>query len=144
MSGSADARSKTKSSRLAIKVPPCWLKLESPDPLDAIAAEPLPGAASAPPECPDAGAVAAPRRSIPRRPTQCTIGYRYYDADRNGMRVGRQVPSLRLHGLWLEGLGFAVGGKVRITMANGALLITAVPVTPPPAAKTRRRSRVAP
>ena len=60
------------------------------------------------------------------------------------MRVGRQVPSLRLHGLWLEGLGFAVGGKVRITMANGALLITAVPVTPPPVAKTRRGPRSAP
>ncbi|WP_295964067.1 SymE family type I addiction module toxin [uncultured Xanthomonas sp.] len=41
----------------------------------------------------------------------------------NGMRVGRQVPSLRLYGLWLEGIGFAVGGKVRITMANGTLLI---------------------
>jgi len=137
MSGSAAARSKTKFPRRATKAPPCWLKLESPDPLDAIVAEPLPGAASAPPLSADADKVAAPRRSIPRRPTQCTIGYRYYDVDRNGMRVGRQVPSLRLHGLWLEGLGFAVGGKVRITMANGALLITAEP-TPPPEAKTRR------
>jgi len=136
MSGSAAARSKTKSPRRAAKAPPCWLKLESPDPLDAIAAEPLPGAAAAP-LCPDADKIAAPRRSVPRRPTQCTIGYRYYDVDRNGMRVGRQVPSLRLHGLWLEGLGFAVGGKVRITMANGALLITAVPVELP-TAKTRR------
>ncbi|WP_440985115.1 SymE family type I addiction module toxin [Xanthomonas sontii] len=143
MSGSAAARSKTKSPRRAARVPPCWLKLESPDPLDAIAAEPLPGA-SAPPLCPDADKVAAPRRSIPRRPTQYTIGYRHYDVDRNGMRVGRQVPSLRLHGLWLEGLGFAVGGKVRITMANGALLITAVPVAPPPVAKKRRRFKVAP
>ena len=105
--------------------------------MDAIAAEPLPGAASAPPLCLDTEKVAAPRRSIPRRPTQCTIGYRYYDVDRDGMRVGRQVPSLRLHGLWLEGIGFAVGGKVRITMANGALLITAEPAAPP-AAKTRR------
>jgi toxic protein SymE len=137
MSGSAAARSKTKSPRRATKAPSCWLKLESPDPLDAIAAEPLPGAVSAPPLCPDADKEATPRRSVPRRPTQCTIGYRYYDVDRNGMRVGRQVPSLRLHGLWLEGLGFAVGGKVRITMANGALLITAEPAVPP-AAKTRR------
>ena len=137
MSRNASVRSKTASTRRATKAPPCWLKLESPDPLDAIAAEPLPGAASAPPVCADADEVAAPRRSIPRRPTHCTIGYRYYDVDRNGMRVGRQVPSLRLHGLWLEGLGFAVGGKVRITMANGALLITAVPA-PPPGAKTRR------
>ncbi|MRG99213.1 type I addiction module toxin, SymE family [Xanthomonas sontii] len=72
------------------------------------------------------------------------MGYRYYDVNRNGMRVGRQVPSLRLHGLWLEGLGFAVGGKVRITMANGALLITAVPVASPPVAKKRRRFKVAP
>ncbi|WP_241093242.1 SymE family type I addiction module toxin [Xanthomonas bonasiae] len=144
MSGSAAARLKTKSSRRAAKAPPCWLKLESPDPLDAIAAEPLPGAASALPMCPDADEVAAPRRSIPRRPKQCTVGYRYYDVDRNGMRVGRQVPSLRLHGLWLEGLGFAVGGKVRITMANGALLITAVPVEPPPMAKKRRRFKPAP
>jgi len=143
MSGSAAARSKTKSPRRVAKAPPCWLKLESPDPLDAIAAEPLPGAASALPVCPDADEVATPRRSIPRRPTQCTIGYRYYDADRNGMRVGRQVPSLRLHGLWLEGLGFAVGGKVRITMANGALLITAVPAEPTRATRTRRRAKPA-
>ncbi|MBD7922175.1 SymE family type I addiction module toxin [Xanthomonas bonasiae] len=143
MSGSADARSKTKSPRRAVKAMPCWLKLESPDPLDAIAADPLPGA-SAPPFHPDADKDPVPRRSVPRRPTQCTIGYRYYDVDRNGMRVGRQVPSLRLHGLWLEGLGFAVGGKVRITMANGALLITAVPVAPPPVANKRRRFKVAP
>lgn len=27
------------------------------------------------------------------------------------------MPSLRLYGLWLEGIGFAVSGKVRITMA---------------------------
>jgi len=143
MSGSAAARSKAKSPRRATKAPPCWLKLESPEPLDAIAAEPLPGAAAAPLLCPDADEVAAPRRSVPRRPTQCTIGYRYYDVDRNGMRVGRQVPSLRLHGLWLEGLGFAVGGKVRITMANGALLITAQ-APAEPAAKKRRRCKVAP
>lgn len=144
MSGSAAARSKTKSPRRAAKAPPCWLKVESPDPLDAIAAEPLPGAAAAPLESPEADKPAAPRRSIPRRPTQCTIGYRYYDADRNGMRVGRQVPSLRLHGLWLESLGFAVGDKVRVTMANGALLITAVPAEPTRAAKTRHWAKPAP
>lgn len=140
MSGSVSARSKTKSPLRTAKAPPCWLKLESPDPLAAIADEPLlppPGSASALPACTDADEVAAPRRSTPRRPRQCTIGYRYYDVDRNGMRVGRQVPSLRLHGLWLEGIGFAVGGKVRITMANGALLITAEPVAAP-GAKTRR------
>ncbi|MBN6103193.1 type I toxin-antitoxin system SymE family toxin [Xanthomonas sp. CFBP 8703] len=89
--------------------------------------------------CPEADKVVTPRRSIPRRPTQCTIGYRYYDVDRNGMRVGRPVPSLRLHGLWLEGIGFAVGGKVRITMANGALLITAVPDVRPTIQKKRSR-----
>ncbi|MBO9875237.1 type I toxin-antitoxin system SymE family toxin [Xanthomonas sp. D-93] len=143
MPGSAAARSKTKSPRRTAKPQSCWLKLESPDPLGAIAAEPLPGAASAPPVCLDADKVAAPRRSIPRPPKQCTIGYRYYDVERNGMRVGRQVPSLRLYGLWLEGIGFAVGGKVRITMANGALLITIVPA-PPPVAKKRRRCKVAP
>jgi toxic protein SymE len=143
MPRNASFRSKNASARRVAKTPPCWLKLESPDPLDAIAAEPLPGV-SALPLCPEADKVAAPRRSIPRRPTQCTIGYRYYDVDRNGMRVGRQVPSLRLHGLWLEGLGFAVGGKVRITMANGALLITAVPAAAAPVAKTRRRFKVAP
>lgn len=140
MSGSVSARSKTKSPRRTAKAPPCWLKVESPDPIAAIADEPLlppPGSAAALPACAEPNEVTAPKRSIPRRPRQCTIGYRYYDVDRNGMRVGRQVPSLRLHGLWLEGLGFAVGGKVRITMANGALLITAEPAAPP-AAKTRR------
>ncbi|MCW0371233.1 hypothetical protein NB710_002170 [Xanthomonas sacchari] len=68
-------RSKTASTRRATKAPPCWLKLESPDPLDAIAAEPLLGA-SAPPLCPEADKDPVPRRSIPRRPKQCTIGYR--------------------------------------------------------------------
>lgn len=136
----ASVRSKTASTRRAAKAPPCWLKVESPDPLDAIAAEPLPGAAAAPLERPDADEVAAPRRSVPRRPTQCTIGYRYYDVERNGMWVGRQVPSLRLHGLWLEDIGFAVGGKVRIRMVEGALLITTVPAEPP-AAMTRRAAK---
>lgn len=144
MPRNASVRSKTIPARRATKAPPCWLKLESPDPLDAIAAEPLPGAASAPPVCADVDEVAAPRHSTPRRPTQYTIGYRYYDADRNGVRVGRQVPSLRLHGLWLEGLGFVVGGKVSITMANGALLITAAPAEPPLAAKKQRVSKLAP
>jgi len=146
MPRNASVRSKSPSPRRAAKAPPCWLKVESPDPLAAIADEPLlppPGSASALPACPDAEEVAAPRRSVPRRPKQCTIGYRYYAVDHTGMRVGRQVPSLRLHGLWLEGLGFAVGGKVRITMANGALLITAVPA-PPPGAKTRRGATSAP
>lgn len=141
MSGSAAARSKAKSSRRAAKAPPCWLKLESHDPVGAIATEPLPGAAAAPLESPEADKPAAPKRSTPRRPTQCTIGYRYYDADHNGMRAGRQVSSLRLHGLWLEGLGFAVGGKVRIRMVEGALLIITVPGQP--AEKKRRLSKPA-
>lgn len=140
MPRNASVRSKSASTRRAAEAPSCWLKVESPDPVAAIANEPLlppPGSASALPAYADADEVTAPRRSIPRRPRQCTIGYRYYDVDRNGMRIGLQVPSLRLHGLWLEGIGFAVGGKVRITMANGALLITAEPAAPP-AAKRRR------
>lgn len=100
MPGSDSALSKTNASRRAAKAPPCWLNLESPDPLDAIAAERLPGG-SATPLCLDADRNPGSRRSVPRRPTHCTIGYRYYDVNRNGMRVGRQVPSLRLHGLWL-------------------------------------------
>ncbi|WP_295844680.1 SymE family type I addiction module toxin [uncultured Xanthomonas sp.] len=106
--------------------------------------QPWPDVASASPAPTEADDTPAARRLIPRRPKQCTIGYRYYDVERNGMRVGRQVPSLRLYGLWLEGIGFAVGGKVRITMANGALLITAAPAVSPPAAKKRRRCEVTP
>ncbi|XQA70159.1 SymE family type I addiction module toxin [Xanthomonas sacchari] len=106
--------------------------------------KPRPDVASASPAPTEADDAPAARRLIPRRPKQCTIGYRYYDVERNGMRVGRQVPSLRLYGLWLEGIGFAVGGKVRITMANGALLITAAPAATPPAKKKRRRCKVAP
>ncbi|QNH19725.1 Toxin SymE, type I toxin-antitoxin system [Xanthomonas sp. GW] len=145
MPRNASVRSKSASTRRAVEAPPCWLRVESPDPIAAIADEPLlppPGSAAALPACAEPNEVTAPRRSVPRRPRQCTIGYRYYDVDRNGMRVGRQVPSLRLHGLWLEGLGFAVGGKVRITMANGALLITAERAAPP-AAKTRRGATAA-
>lgn len=138
MSGNASARSKTNPSprrQSAAVLAQGRIARSS----SAIAAEPLPGA-SAPPANPVADEmVAPPRRSIPRRPTHCTIGYRYYDVDHNGMRVARQVPSLRLHGLWLEGIGFAVGGKVRIRMVEGALLITTFPAQP--SAEKKRRSR---
>ncbi|WP_295970881.1 SymE family type I addiction module toxin [uncultured Xanthomonas sp.] len=135
---SARRNSKTalRQSKAEAAAPAVVASNESPQPWPHVAS-----ASPAPTEADDAPAA---RRLTPRRPKQCTIGYRYYDVDRNGMRVGRQVPSLRLYGLWLEGIGFAVGGKVRITMANGALLITAVPLATPPAVKKRRRCKVTP
>ncbi|MBO9883715.1 SymE family type I addiction module toxin [Xanthomonas sp. D-109] len=140
-------RSNTPSSLSSGKAPLRHSKAEAAAPILVASNEspqPWPDVASASPAPTEADDAPAARRLIPRRPKQCTIGYRYYDVERNGMRVGRQVPSLRLYGLWLEGIGFAVGGKVRITMANGALLITAVPAVSPHAAKKRRRCEVTP
>lgn len=38
-------------------------------------------------------------------------------------RPERLVPFLRLRGLWLEELGFACGGKVRVMAERGRLVI---------------------
>ena len=37
-------------------------------------------------------------------------------------RSGKNVPMIRVGGLWLEGLGFNVGGCVRINFDNGQLI----------------------
>ncbi|MBO9829415.1 type I toxin-antitoxin system SymE family toxin [Xanthomonas sp. A2111] len=134
-SASGGRKATLRQSKAEASAPAVVASDGSPQPWPDVAS------ASAPTEADEAPAA---RRLVPRRPKQCTIGYRYYDVERNGMRIGRQVPSLRLYGLWLEGIGFAVGGKVRITMANGALLITAAPAGTPPAAKKRHRRKVAP
>ncbi|HBN53386.1 MAG TPA: hypothetical protein DD456_04930 [Stenotrophomonas sp.] len=66
------------------------------------------------------GSLSAPRR--PRRPRQCTVSYTHYAGayDHGGDQA---VPHLRLSGLWLEQLGFAIGAKVRITAQEGRLVI---------------------
>ena len=58
----------------------------------------------------------------PRRPRQCTVSYTHYAGayDHGGDQA---VPHLRLSGLWLEQLGFAIGAKVRITAQEGRLVI---------------------
>ncbi len=64
--------------------------------------------------------LSAPRR--PRRPRRCTVSYTHYPGthDHGGDQL---VPHLRLSGLWLEQLGFAIGTKLRITAQEGCLLI---------------------
>jgi len=66
------------------------------------------------------GSLSAPRR--PRRPRQCTVSYTHYAGayDHGGDQA---VPHLRLSGLWLEQLGFAIGSKLRITAQDGRLVI---------------------
>ncbi|WP_428960017.1 SymE family type I addiction module toxin [Xanthomonas oryzae] len=59
----------------------------------------------------------------PRTPTRCTVGYAFYDAE-PGRPHSQRIPSVRLRGLWLEQLGFAVGCKLRITARNGELVVT--------------------
>ncbi|TBX00225.1 SymE family type I addiction module toxin, partial [Xanthomonas citri] len=62
-----------------------------------------------------------PRKA--RAPTRCTVGYAFYDAE-PGRPHSQRIPSVRLRGLWLEQLGFAVGSKLRITARNGELVVT--------------------
>ncbi len=59
-----------------------------------------------------------PRKA--RTPTRCTVGYAFYDAE-PGRPHSQRIPSVRLRGLWLEQLGFAVGCKLQITGARGRI-----------------------
>ncbi|CAE6762618.1 hypothetical protein CFBP6600_19400 [Xanthomonas arboricola pv. corylina] len=62
-----------------------------------------------------------PRKA--RIPTRCTVGYTFYDAE-PGRPHSQRIPSVRLRGIWLEQLGFAVGCKLQITARNGELVVT--------------------
>ncbi len=66
------------------------------------------------------GRLSAPRR--PRQPRQCTVSCTYYPGA-HGHGGDQPVPHLRLSGLWLEQLGFAIGAKLRITAQEGRLVI---------------------
>ncbi|WP_115572948.1 SymE family type I addiction module toxin [Xanthomonas campestris] len=80
------------------------------------------------------GTLGAPRRA--RRPRQCTVSYTHYPGAHD--HAGDQhVPHVRLSGLWLEQLGFAIGTKLRITASAGQLLME---VLPPAEAPARARS----
>ncbi|WP_435014525.1 SymE family type I addiction module toxin [Xanthomonas arboricola] len=64
-----------------------------------------------------------PRKA--RTPTRCTVGYAFYDAE-SGRPHSQRIPSVRLRGLWLEQLGFAIGCKLQITARAGELVVTVV------------------
>ncbi|AOY64481.1 SymE family type I addiction module toxin [Xanthomonas citri pv. glycines] len=76
------------------------------------------------------GTLRAPRRA--RRPRQCTVSYTHYPGAHE--HAGDQhVPHVRLSGLWLEQLGFAIGTKLRITASAGQLLMEVLPPVEAPA-----------
>ncbi|MCC4588549.1 type I toxin-antitoxin system SymE family toxin [Xanthomonas sp. NCPPB 1067] len=76
------------------------------------------------------GTLRAPRRA--RRPRQCTVSYTHYPgAHEHG--GDQHVPHVRLSGLWLEQLGFAIGTKLRITASAGQLLMEVLPPVEVPA-----------
>ncbi|KQR07651.1 hypothetical protein ASF90_19875 [Xanthomonas sp. Leaf148] len=53
---------------------------------------------------------------------QCTVSYPIAaGAD------DQHVPHVRLSGLWLEQLGFAIGTKLRLTASEGQLLMEVLP-----------------
>ncbi|AAM41185.1 SymE family type I addiction module toxin [Xanthomonas campestris] len=83
------------------------------------------------------GTLRAPRRA--RRPRQCTVSYTHYPGAHD--HAGDQhVPHVRLSGLWLEHLGFAIGTKLRITAGAGQLLMEVLPLVEVPAkARSVRR-----
>ncbi|USI99476.1 type I toxin-antitoxin system SymE family toxin [Xanthomonas prunicola] len=64
-----------------------------------------------------------PRKA--RTPMRCTVGYAFYEAE-PGRPHTQRIPSVRLRGLWLEQLGFAVGCKLQITARAGELVVTVV------------------
>ncbi|WP_184362283.1 SymE family type I addiction module toxin [Xanthomonas euroxanthea] len=64
-----------------------------------------------------------PRKA--RTPTRCTVGYAFYDAE-PGRSHSQRIPSVRLRGIWLEQLGFAVGCKLQIKARAGELVVTVV------------------
>ena len=65
------------------------------------------------------------RPRVPRQPTHCKVGVDRYPATQ--LHTGdRRVPVLRLSGLWLEQLGFAIGSKVRITVCAGEVVVSVV------------------
>ncbi|MGV7173616.1 SymE family type I addiction module toxin [Xanthomonas axonopodis] len=70
---------------------------------------------------PDDIAQRPPRKAL--APTRFTVGYAFYDAE-PGRPHSQRIPSVRVRGLWLEQLGFAVGSKLRITARNGELVVT--------------------
>ncbi|WP_115512675.1 MULTISPECIES: SymE family type I addiction module toxin [Xanthomonas] len=76
------------------------------------------------------GTLRAPRRA--RRPRQCTVSYTHYPG-------AQHVPHVRLSGLWLEQLGFAIGTKLRITASEGQLLMEVLPPAERPAVARRAR-----
>lgn len=59
---------------------------------------------------------------VPRQSTHYKIGYDSYPGKQPHIG-GCRVPVLRLSGLWLEQLGFAIGRKVQITCRNGRLVM---------------------
>jgi toxic protein SymE len=59
---------------------------------------------------------------VPRQSTHYKIGYDSYPGKQP--HIGdRRAPVLRLSGLWLEQLGFAIGRKVQITCRDGRLVM---------------------
>ncbi|MBO9767018.1 MULTISPECIES: SymE family type I addiction module toxin [Xanthomonas] len=83
------------------------------------------------------GTLRDPRRA--RRPRQCTVSYTHYPGAHD--HAGDQhVPHVRLSGLWLEQLGFAIGTKLRITASEGQLLMEVLaPVEVPLQPRRARR-----
>lgn len=76
------------------------------------------------------------RPRVPRQPTHCTVGYDAYPGkhDHSGDRF---VPVLRLSGLWLEQLGFAIGSKLQITVRDGELVLSVMQADAAPPARRR-------
>ncbi|WP_425525536.1 SymE family type I addiction module toxin [Xanthomonas hortorum] len=92
-----------------------------------------------PPACTLPRPPPAARRPPPAARRQCTVSYTLYPGahDHAG---DQQVPHVRLSGLWLEQLGFAIGTKLRITASEGQVLIEVLaPVEVPLQPRRARR-----
>lgn len=97
----------------------------------------LPPDPDAVPEGP--GTLRVPRRA--RHPRQCTVSYTHYLGAHDHGR-DQQAPHVRLSGLWLAQLGFAIGIKLRITASQGQLVMEVVMPAAPAAVSRKGRGRV--
>lgn len=63
---------------------------------------------------------------VSRVPETLTLDYTVYDRSKRHPERHRQVPVLRMSGLWLEKYGFMPGDKVAVSVEQGVMTLRLV------------------
>ena len=75
---------------------------------------------------------------VPRTPQTLTIDYTVYDRSKGHPERHRQVPTLRMGGLWMEQYGFMPGDKVAVSVEQGVMTLRVMEREKPKASKSRK------